>query len=132
MIGPLDVIKAATNLQSHTTSNVSNVAQVAALAALSGDLSAVAMMRTAFDRRRLKIHELLNDVPGVSCIEPEGAFYAFPSFNGALDREIRGRRPSTTIELAEILLDEARVAIVPGEAFGAPGYAPPGFCARRR
>ena len=123
MIAPLDVIRAATNLQSHSTSNVSNVAQAAACAALTGDLAAVAMMRAAFDRRRLKIHELLNDVPGVSCIEPEGAFYAFPSFRGALDREIRGRRPSTTVELAEILLDEARVAIVPGEAFGAPGYA---------
>jgi aspartate/methionine/tyrosine aminotransferase len=123
MIGPLDVIKAATNLQSHATSNVSNVAQAAALAAVSGDLEAVAMMRAAFDRRRLKIHELLNGVPGVSCIEPEGAFYAFPSFKGALDRDIRGRRPSSTIELAELILDEARVAIVPGEAFGAGGYA---------
>jgi aspartate aminotransferase len=123
MIAPLDVTKAATNLQSHATSNVSNVAQAAACAALSGDLAAVGMMRAAFDRRRRKIHELLNDAPGVSCIEPEGAFYAFPSFKGALDREIRGRRASTTIELAEILLDEARVSIVPGEAFGAPGYA---------
>jgi aspartate aminotransferase len=80
-------------------------------------------MRAAFDRRRLKIHELLNDVPGVTCIEPEGAFYAFPSFKGTLDREIGGRRPTSSVELAEILLDEARVAIVPGEAFGAPGYA---------
>jgi aspartate/methionine/tyrosine aminotransferase len=99
------------------------VAQAAALAAVSGDLEAVAMMRAAFDRRRLKIHELLNDIPGVSCIEPEGAFYAFPSFKGALDRDIRGRRPSSTIELAELILDEERVAIVPGEAFGAGGYA---------
>jgi aspartate aminotransferase len=123
MIAPLDVTKAATNLQSHSTSNVANVSQAAALAAVSGDLEAAAMMRAAFDRRRLKIHELLNDVPGVSCIEPEGAFYAFPSFKGALDRDIRGRRPTSTVELAEIFLDEARVAIVPGEAFGAPGYA---------
>ena len=123
MIAPLDVVKAATNLQSHATSNVSNVAQAAALAAVSGDLEAVAMMRAAFDRRRLKIHELLNDIPGVSCIEPEGAFYAFPSFKGALDRDIRDRRPASTIELAELVLDEARVAIVPGEAFGAGGYA---------
>jgi aspartate/methionine/tyrosine aminotransferase len=123
MIAPLDVIKAATNLQSHATSNVSNVAQAAALAAVSGDLDAVAMMRAAFDRRRVKIHEMLNDIPGVTCIEPEGAFYAFPSFKGALDRDIRGRRPASTIELAELILDEARVAIVPGEAFGANGYA---------
>jgi aspartate aminotransferase len=123
MIAPLDVTKAATNLQSHSTSNVANVSQAAALAGVSGDLEAVATMRAAFDRRRLKIHELLNEVPGVTCIEPEGAFYAFPSFKGALDREIRGRRPTSTVELAEVILDEARVAIVPGEAFGAPGYA---------
>jgi aspartate/methionine/tyrosine aminotransferase len=123
MIAPLDVTKAATNLQSHSTSNVANVSQAAALTAVSGDLDAVAMMRAAFDRRRLKIHELLNEVPGVSCIAPEGAFYAFPSFKGALDRDIRGRRPTSTVELAEVFLDEARVAIVPGEAFGAPGYA---------
>ncbi|HZT66098.1 MAG TPA: pyridoxal phosphate-dependent aminotransferase [Acidimicrobiales bacterium] len=123
MIGPADVIKAATNLQTHCTSNVANVSQRAALAAVSGDLSAVAMMRDAFDRRRRRIHEMLNDIAGVSCIEPEGAFYAFPSFSGVLGRELRGRRPQTTLELAEVILDEAKVAIVPGEAFGAPGYA---------
>ena len=123
MIGPLDIVKAATNLQSHSTSNVSNVAQRAALAAVSGDLSAVAEMRAAFDRRRVRIHQLLNDIPGVSCVEPEGAFYAFPSFTEVLGRQLRGRRPATTVELAEIILDEAKVAIVPGEAFGAPGYA---------
>jgi aspartate/methionine/tyrosine aminotransferase len=123
MIGPADVVKAATNLQSHATSNVNNVAQAAALAAVSGDLSAVAMMREAFDRRRLRIHELLNEAPGVTCVEPEGAFYAFPSFKAVLGREIRGQKPESTLELAELLLDEIRVAIVPGEAFGAPGYA---------
>ena len=123
MIGPHDVVKAATNLQSHSTSNVANVSQRAALAAVAGDLVAVAEMRQAFDRRRRRIHELLNDVPGVSCIEPEGAFYAFPSLQGALNREIRGRTARDTLELAEIVLDEAKVAIVPGEAFGAPGYA---------
>jgi aspartate/methionine/tyrosine aminotransferase len=123
MIAPADVIKAATNLQSHSTSNVNNVAQQAALAAVSGDLSAVAMMREAFDRRRRKIHALLNEGVGVSCIEPEGAFYAFPSFKGVLGREIAGRKATSTLELAEIMLDEIRVAIVPGEAFGAPGYA---------
>ncbi|HVA43581.1 MAG TPA: pyridoxal phosphate-dependent aminotransferase [Acidimicrobiales bacterium] len=123
MIGPVDVIKAATNLQSHATSNVNNVAQRAALAAVSGDLSAAAMMREAFDRRRRRIHEMLSAIPGVTCMEPEGAFYAFPSFKGVLGREIRGRTPKNTLELAELILDEAKVAIVPGEAFGAPGYA---------
>jgi aspartate aminotransferase len=123
MIGPGDVIKAVTNLQSHSTSNVANVSQHAALAAVSGDLSAVAEMRTAFDRRRKVIVEMLNDTPGVTCPEPEGAFYAFPSFKGVLGKEIRGRLPMDTLELATLLLEEAKVAIVPGEAFGAPGYA---------
>jgi aspartate/methionine/tyrosine aminotransferase len=123
MIGPPDVVKAAANLQSHATSNVANVSQRAALAAVSGDLSAVAEMRDTYDRRRRRIHEMLSDIPGVSCLEPEGAFYAFPSMKGVLGAEVGGHRPSTTQELAEIILDEARVAIVPGEAFGAPGYA---------
>lgn len=123
MIGPLDVVKAATNLQSHCTSNVGNVSQRAALAALTGDLSAVGEMRAVYDRRRRTIHEMLNAIPGLSCVEPEGAFYAFPSFKAVLGREIRGRTPQSTLELAEVILDEARVAIVPGEAFGAPGYA---------
>jgi len=123
MIAPADVIKAATNLQSHSTSNVANVSQRAALAAVAGDLDAVAMMRDAFDRRRRTIHRLLNEIPGVSCLEPQGAFYAFPSFKGVLGRDIAGRRPTTTTELAEIILDEVKVAIVPGEAFDAPGYA---------
>jgi len=123
MVGPRDVVDAATNLQSHETSNVSNVAQRAALAAVSGDLEAVAGMREAFDRRRRTIHTMLNEIPGVSCFEPQGAFYAFPSFEAVLGRELRGRRPSTTLELAEVVLEEAQVAFVPGEAFGAPGYA---------
>ncbi len=123
MIGPPDVVKAAANLQSHATSNVANVSQRAALAAVSGDLGAVIEMRDTYDRRRRRIHEMLSDIPGVSCLEPEGAFYAFPSMKGVLGAELRGRHPSTTLELAEIILDEARVAIVPGEAFGAPGYA---------
>jgi aspartate aminotransferase len=123
MIGPVDVIDAATNLQSHETSNVNNVAQRAALRAVSGDLSAVAMMRESFDRRRLIIHGLLSSIPGVICPLPEGAFYAFPSFEQMLGKEIRGKRSSTTLELAEVVLEEAMVAFVPGEAFGAPGYA---------
>jgi aspartate aminotransferase len=90
---------------------------------VAGDLDAVAMMRSAFDRRRHTIHRLLNDIPGVTCLEPQGAFYAFPSFQGVLGRDIRGHRPRTTTELATLILDEVKVAIVPGEAFAAPGYA---------
>jgi aspartate/methionine/tyrosine aminotransferase len=123
MIAPPDVTAAATNLQSHTTSNVCNVSQAAALAALSGSLDFTATMRAAFDVRRRRMHELLSAIPGVSSLEPEGAFYAFPSFEGVLGRDINGRRPRSTLELAEVLLEEAAVAIVPGEAFGAPGYA---------
>jgi aspartate/methionine/tyrosine aminotransferase len=122
MIGPVDVVTAATNLQSHETSNVANVSQRAALAAVSGDLAAVEEMRRAFDRRRLTIHGLLNEIEGISCVLPEGAFYAFPSVEGLLGREIRGRRPLTSAELADLAIDEAKVAVVPGEAFGAPGY----------
>ncbi|MGD0742893.1 MAG: pyridoxal phosphate-dependent aminotransferase [Acidimicrobiales bacterium] len=123
MIGPKPVIAAATNLQSQETSNVNNVAQVAALAALTGDLASVAAMHAAFERRRRSIHRLLNEIPGVTCTNPRGAFYAFPSLAGVLGRELRGRRAATTLELAEIVLDEVNVAFVPGEAFGAPGYA---------
>jgi len=122
MIGPADVVKAATNLQSHATSNVSNVAQAAALAAVSGDLSAVAQMREAFDRRRRTMVRMLQDIPGVECPEPLGAFYCFPCVKGVLGKNLRGRTPSSSAELAELVLDEAEVAVVPGEAFGAPGY----------
>ena len=122
MIGPNDIITAATNLQSHETSNVANVSQRAALAAVSGDLSAVAEMRAAFDRRRVIIHRMLNEIDGVTCIEPDGAFYAFPSVEGIIGREVGGRKVSSSAELAEVAIDEAKVAVVPGEAFGAPGY----------
>jgi aspartate/methionine/tyrosine aminotransferase len=122
MIGPVDVVTAATNLQSHETSNVANVSQRAALAAVTGDLEAVAMMRAAFDRRRLTIHTMLNDIEGVRCNLPEGAFYAFPSVEGLLGRDIRGHVAHSSTELAELAIEEAKVAVVPGEAFGAPGY----------
>jgi aspartate/methionine/tyrosine aminotransferase len=122
MIGPKDVIKAATNLQSHQTSNVCNVAQRAAIAALVGDLSAVEEMKSAFDRRRKLMVQMLNDIPGVQCPEPTGAFYAYPSVKGVLGKEINGKVANTSTELAAIILDEAEVAVVPGEAFGAPGY----------
>ena len=122
LIGPKDVVKAATNLQSHATSNVSNVAQAAALAAVSGDLEAVAAMREAFDRRRRTIVRMLNEIDGVVCPEPEGAFYAYPSVKALLGKEIRGRRPKDSVELAALILEEVEVAVVPGEAFGTPGY----------
>ncbi|MCX2969711.1 pyridoxal phosphate-dependent aminotransferase [Streptomyces sp. TRM70308] len=122
VIGPKDVVKAATNLQSHATSNVSNVAQAAALAAVSGDLTAVERMKEAFDRRRRTIVRMLNEIDGVVCPEPEGAFYAYPSVKALLGKEIRGRRPADTVELAALILEEAEVAVVPGEAFGTPGY----------
>jgi aspartate/methionine/tyrosine aminotransferase len=122
MLGPNDVITAATNLQSHETSNVANVSQRAALAAVSGDLDAAAAMRHAFDRRRITIHSMLNEIDGVTCLLPEGAFYAFPSVSGLYGRDIRGRRSTSSAELADLAIEEAKVAVVPGEAFGAPGY----------
>jgi len=123
MIGPRDVIAAAANLQSHSTSNVANVSQRAAIAAVSGDLIAVGEMRAAFERRGTTMHGMLSAIPGVECLEPQGAFYCFPSFLGTLGRSIAGRTPTTTLELCELFLEEIQVAAVPGEAFGAPGYA---------
>jgi aspartate aminotransferase len=123
MIGPVDVVKAATNLQSHTTSNVANVSQAAALAAVSGDLEAAAEMRAAFERRGRTMHRLLTGITDVHVLEPQGAFYAFPNMSAYLGRSIRGIRATTTVELCGILLEEAKVALVPGEAFDAPGYA---------
>ena len=122
LIGPQDVVKAATSLQSHATSNVANVSQRAALAALEADLSAVSTMREAFDRRRRRIVDMLNDIDGVVCPEPHGAFYAYPSVKGVLGRQIAGRTPTSSAELAELILEEVEVAVVPGEAFGTPGY----------
>ncbi len=122
MIGPADLIKAATNLQSHSTSNVANVSQRAAIAALEGGLDCVEEMREAFARRAVLIHRLLNDIPGVTCMVPQGAFYAFPSMEGLFGRNFGGVTPTTTSELCEVILDQAKVALVPGEAFDAPGY----------
>ena len=125
LIGPADVVKACINFQSHTTSNVNNVAQVAALTAVSGDLSAVAMMRDAFARRATMMHRMLNEIPGVSAIQPQGAFYCYPNFSSLLGRPLgpNGTVSATTLELADTILGEAKVAFVPGEAFGTPGYA---------
>ena len=122
MVGPLDVIKAATNLQSHTTSNVANVSQVAALAAVSGPLDAVAEMKVAFDRRRQAMVQALNSIDGIECPTPKGAFYAYADVRGLLGREIAGTTPQTSAELAALILDQAEVAVVPGEAFGPSGF----------
>jgi aspartate/methionine/tyrosine aminotransferase len=122
MIGPVDVVKAATNLQSHATSNVANVSQRAAIAALTGDLSAVARMREAFDRRRRTMVQMLGEIDGVVCPLPRGAFYAYPSVKGLLGRELDGAVAHSTAELAALVLDKVEVAVVPGEAFGSPGY----------
>ncbi len=123
LIGPQDVTAAAIRLQSHISSNVANVSQRAALAAVTGPMDAVEEMRLAFDRRRRTMVRLLNDVPGVECPDPGGAFYAFPNLSGLLGRDLAGRTAETTMDLAALLLDEIKIAVVPGEAFGAPGYA---------
>ena len=125
LIGPPDVIKAAINFQSHSTSNVNNVAQAAALEAVSGDLSAVAMMREAFGRRAVTMHRMLNEIPGVDAIVPQGAFYCYPNFSALLGKPLgpNGTVSSNTLELADAILGQAKVAFVPGEAFGTPGYA---------
>ncbi|GAA1316471.1 MAG: pyridoxal phosphate-dependent aminotransferase [Brachybacterium tyrofermentans] len=122
MVGPKDVIAAASNLQSHLTSHVNNIAQRAAIAAVTGPMEPVDAMREAFDRRRRTMVEKLSAVPGFTVPTPTGAFYAFPDVSGALGREIRGTTVSTSVELAAVILQEAEVAAVPGEAFGAPGH----------
>ena len=122
MIGPPDVIKAATNLQSHSTSNVANISQIAAVAALSGDLAAVDEMKIAFDRRRKLITRMLDAIPGVTCPLPEGAFYVYPSVKGLIGKTIRGKEITSSADLADVILEEVEVAVVPGEAFGTPGY----------
>jgi aspartate/methionine/tyrosine aminotransferase len=122
MIGPDDLVKAATNLQSHATSNVANVSQIAALAAVTGDLSAVEEMKVAFDRRRHLMVEMLDAIPGVTCPTPEGAFYVYPSVKGLVGRSLRGQTIESSAHLSGLILDLAEVAVVPGEAFGTPGY----------
>ena len=123
MIGPADVMKASINFQSHATSNVNNVAQAAALAAVAGDLSAVSMMRDAFERRGRTMHRMLNDIQGITCLEPEGAFYCYPNVTGLIGKTFNGKTANNSMELADIILSEVKVAIVPGEAFGTSGYA---------
>ncbi len=123
MIAPQEVASAAGRIQSHLSSNVNNVAQAAALEAVTGTLEAVEMMRAAFDRRRKTMVEMLRGIDGVTCQDPGGAFYTFPNMSGLLGRDIGGQVATTSLELASVVLDQAKVAFVPGEAFGAPGYA---------
>ena len=122
MVGPKDVVTGAINLQSQSTSNVNNIAQRAVIAALTGDQSEVEVMRLAFDRRRRLIVSLLRDIPGVVCPMPEGAFYTYPEVGGLVARDYSGTRPTNSSELAAVILDQAKVAVVPGEAFGTPGF----------
>lgn len=122
MVGPADIIKAATTLQTHLTSNVANVSQLAALAAVTGPTEPVEQMREAFDRRRKLMVEALNGVAGFECPVPEGAFYAYVDVRQALDKDYDGVTPTTSAELAELILEKAKVAVVPGEAFGPSGY----------
>jgi aspartate aminotransferase len=122
MVGPLDAMKAAGNLQSHLSSNVSNISQRAAIEALTGPQQAVEDMRQAFDRRRQLIVAELNKIDGLVCPTPEGAFYVYPDVTGLLGHEWGGVTPTTSLELADLILDQAEVAVVPGEAFGPSGY----------
>jgi len=122
MVGPADVIKAAANLQSHLSSNVSNISQRAAIEALTGPQDQVEVMRQSFERRRNIIVAELNKIDGVVCPNPEGAFYVYPDVTGLLNRAWGGVTPTTTLELADLILDQAEVAVVPGEAFGPSGY----------
>ena len=122
MISAPDIMGAAVNYQSQTTSNISNISQRAAVAALNGDLSAVYDMRVAFDRRRKTMTSMLNAIPNVTCVEPQGAFYCFPNVSGLLGRSLGGRVAASSADLAEILLETVKIAVVPGEAFGAPGF----------
>jgi aspartate/methionine/tyrosine aminotransferase len=122
MISAPDIMDAAFNYQSQTTSNISNVSQRAAVAALTGDLMAVGEMREVFDKRRRTMVAMLNEVDGITCAVPEGAFYCFPNVTGLLGRSLGGRVANSSVELAELLLDSIKIAVVPGEAFGAPGF----------
>ncbi|AZR03639.1 pyridoxal phosphate-dependent aminotransferase [Trueperella pyogenes] len=127
MHGPADVMKKVANFQSHITSNVNNVAQRAAIAALTGEQGVVADMKEAFDQRRRTLVSMLREINGFVVPEPTGAFYVFPNVQALLGKEINGRVAHSSAELAELILEEAEVAVVPGEAFGAPGYIRLGY-----
>ncbi len=122
IVGPKDVINAAINLQSQTTSNVNNIAQMATLGALRSSDEDFKTMKSAFEKRRQLIYSLLTSIEGIDCNLPEGAFYAYPSFKNFIGRSIGSTKINNTLDLAELILDKAKVAFVPGEAFGTPGY----------
>jgi len=122
LVAPADVVAAASNLQSHLTSNVSNVSQRAAIAALNGPSETVERMRLAFEQRRDLMVAGLNAIPGVFCPTPEGAFYVYPDVTGLLGRDWHGVVPQTSLALADLILEQANVAAVPGEAFGPSGF----------
>ncbi|MBU6148461.1 MAG: pyridoxal phosphate-dependent aminotransferase [Actinomycetales bacterium] len=122
LIAPPEIAAGAVTLQSHMTSNVNNVAQQAAIAALTGPQEVIAEMRAAFDRRRRLMVGLLNDIDGVIAPEPAGAFYAYPSIKGLIGRNLGGRLIDSSLTFADVALETANVAVVPGEAFGTPGY----------
>jgi len=122
MVGPQDAITAAANLQSHLSSNVSNISQRAGIAALNGPQDAAEAMRVAFDRRRKLIVAELNKIPGIRTPTPQGAFYVYPDVTGLLGRTWGGVTPTSSLELADLILDQAEVAAVPGEAFGPSGF----------
>jgi len=122
MVGPADVMKGAANLQSHLSSNVSNISQRAAIAALTGPQDEVEMMRRAFDRRRRTIVAELSKIEGITVPVPQGAFYVYPDVSGLLGRDWNGVTPTSSLELADLMLEQAEVAAVPGEAFGPSGY----------
>ncbi|MDA0246737.1 MAG: pyridoxal phosphate-dependent aminotransferase [Actinobacteria bacterium] len=122
LIAPSDAAKAAANLQSHLTSNVSNISQRAAIEAITGDQEPVRQMLEAFDRRRKTAVAELNKIEGIVTPTPEGAFYVYPDVSGLFGRDFGGRSFSSSLELADFVLDEVEVALVPGEAFGPSGY----------
>lgn len=122
MAGPADAMKAAANLQSHLTSNVNNIAQKAALAALTGPQDEVQNMLKAFDRRRKLAVSELGKIDNWLAPMPQGAFYVYSDVRGLLGKSWAGKQINTSLELCDLILEKAEVALVPGEAFGPSGY----------
>ncbi len=117
-----EIVAAVDNLQSHSTSNPATMAQAAAIEALKTPESVVAAMAAEFDRRRRRIMQRINEIPGLTCVEPDGAFYVFPNFTSFIGTTISGKRIQGSLDLADMLLNEAKVAVVPGIAFGADDH----------
>ena len=119
---PAPLVAAMTKIQSQSTSNPTSISQKAAIEAYNGPQDFIAMVLPAFDERRRYIVKALNDIPNISCFTPTGAFYAFPRVKELLSRSFNGQPVESSLNLCTLLLDEAKIAAVPGEAFGAPGY----------